>query len=80
VHTCNPWCFDGLHALLFETSVADWAPETIGPVTQALARQAGYLYVGWSAVQATGAPRPGTPTPAGVARGRAVVWAKERGK
>jgi hypothetical protein len=75
MHTCNPWCFGGLHAILVDNLGADRAQAM--PVAQAMAQRAGLVYAGASEVRAPGAPLPGTPTPQGVARSRVVVWARE---
>lgn len=76
MHTCNPWCFGGLHALLFDSGSGDRSQTE--PIARALAQRSGFLYAGAQEVQAPGAPLPGTPTRQGVTRGRVVVWGKER--
>jgi hypothetical protein len=74
MHTCNPWCFGGLHALLFDTEISERA--AIGPVAQQLARQSRLEMVSFDEIRPTGQPAPGTPTQQGVARGRMVIWAR----
>lgn len=74
MHTCNAWCFGGVHALIFENSMSDRAHTE--PIARALAQRAGLQLAGIQEIFAPGAPRMGAPTKDGVARGRVVIWAK----
>lgn len=73
-HVCNAWCFDGVHAILFDSEATE--RPVLAAVAPQLAARAGLEYIGHVEVRATGAPVPGTPTNRGVARGRFVIWAR----
>jgi hypothetical protein len=74
-HTCNPWCFDGLHAVLFDTQIGERG--NLEAVARAMAQTAGGEYVGFSDANPPGV-RVGVPSQSGVARGRVVVWVRGR--
>lgn len=80
MHTCNAWCFDGVHALLFENTISDRAH--LEPVARALAQRSGREFVAVQEAFAPGGLKMGTPmkdsrgAPAGLARGRVVIWAR----
>lgn len=73
-HVCNRWCFGGVHAILFDTEASERA--VLDQVAGRLAAGEGLQYIGYTEVVATGAPKAGTPTAGGVARGRVVIWAR----
>lgn len=77
-HTCNQWCFDGLHALLFDSTIADRGG--LEGVARNLATMAGGAFVSFDEVRPAGEPAPGSPTRYGVSRGRFVVWARGGGR
>jgi hypothetical protein len=74
-HTCNPWCFDRLHAVLFDTQISDRG--ALDAVARNMAQMVGE-YVGHGEITVPGEPAPGTPTRYGVSRGRCVAWARSR--
>jgi len=75
MHVCNPWCLDdGVHALLFGSTVTDTA--NLEKIGQALAAQAGLIFRGVAEVRPANSPAPGTRTANGLAYGRMVVWAE----
>jgi hypothetical protein len=71
-HTCNAWCFGGVHAVLFDTEISDR-----GALDAVAKNMAGYVgtYLGHMEIAVPGQAAPGTPTQRGVARGRCVAWA-----
>lgn len=73
-HVCNPWCFGGTHAILFDTEASERA--VLEQIASRLAAGQGYSYLGMTEVRATGSPAPGQPTKDGIARGRVVIWAR----
>lgn len=74
-HTCNAWCFDGLHAVLFDTTVSERA--NLEGIARSMAQMAGGEYTGVS--EASPQPqRPGQVTQVGVARARVVAWVRGR--
>lgn len=74
LHACNPWCFGGLHAILFDTEASERA--VLEQIAGRLAAGQGYSYVGHAEVRPAGAPAPGQPSKEGVTRGRVVIWAR----
>ena len=76
MHTCNAWCFGGIHALLFDSEVTERA--TLERTGLALAQREGLQFVAVAEVRPAGSPAPGTPTASGIARGRIVVWARAK--
>lgn len=73
-HVCNPWCFDGYHALLFDATTTDLAQaQAIGT---ALAARNGLTFVSVTTVRQQPGTQPGRPGEAGIGRTRAVVFAR----
>lgn len=73
-HTCNPWCFDKTHAVLFDPQGSERG--NLDAVARVLASYVGD-YIGFQEVNPPGVV-PGTPSQLGVARSRVVAWARGR--
>lgn len=74
---CNPFCFGGLHAVLFDVESSELAH--LETATKILAANAGLAPAGYTLVtppREAGAAAPGTPTREGMARGRVIVWGR----
>lgn len=72
MHTCNPWCNGGYHAVLFESQQSE-AP-ILEAVSRNMATNAGLQYVGYQVVGVVGGPAPGTPTKYGLMPAKVVAW------
>jgi hypothetical protein len=74
MHTCNPWCGAGYHAIFFESQQSE-AP-ILEAVSGNMARNAGFEYVGYQVVAPAGLPAVGTPTQFGLILAKVVAWGK----
>jgi hypothetical protein len=76
MHTCNPWCGQGFHAVLFESEQSE--TPILESVSGNMVRNAGLEYVGYQVVAPAGLPAAGTPTQFGLVRAKVVAWGRGR--
>jgi hypothetical protein len=76
MHTCNPWCGAGYHAIFFESQQSE--TPILESVAGNMARNAGFEYVGYQVVAPAGLPAAGTPTQFGLILAKVVAWGARR--
>ena len=78
MHTCNPWCGAGYHAVFFESEQSE--RPILEAVAGNMARNVGLEFVGYQVVEPAGLPPAFTPTQFGLVRAKVVAWGKGRGQ
>lgn len=77
MHTCNPWCGAGYHAVFFQSEQSE-AP-ILEKVAGNMVRNQGIPeFVGYQVVAPAGLPPAFTPTEFGLTRAHVVAWGRTR--
>lgn len=74
MHTCNAFCFGGVHAVFMDVEASELAH--IEGAAKIIAAQNGLEPAGYTLVSPPQSAPAGTPTRFGVQRGRVIIWGR----